>query len=95
MKNKLYIMNVDILSDEKIFQYYYEKLSDFRKEKIDAFRFEKDKKLSLGAGILLNNALSNEGLSDNNVYLDKNKKPFIFGRNDIFFNISHSGTLVV
>lgn len=88
-------MNVDILSDEELFQYYYEKSSEFRKKKIDDFKFKKDKRLSLGAGMLLHNALSQEGLSDKNIWLDKNKKPFIYGRNDVFFNISHSGTSVV
>lgn len=95
MNNCLYIMNADILSDEELFRFYYEKTSEFRKKKIDAFRFENDKRLSLSAGILLHNALIREGLSDNDICLGKNNKPFIRGRGDIYFNISHSGTLAV
>ena len=63
MKNHLYIINVNILDSEELFRSSYEKMSEHRRKKIDAFRFMKDKKLSLGAGMLLREALLREGVS--------------------------------
>ncbi|NLT08486.1 MAG: 4'-phosphopantetheinyl transferase superfamily protein [Ruminococcus sp.] len=95
MTNRLYIMDVSILDDDELFRISYEKMPERRKNKIDRFRFAKDKKLSLGAGILLRKALMCEGISEEVFTFNKNEKPFIPGRNDIFFNLSHSGTMAV
>ncbi|HRR76180.1 MAG TPA: 4'-phosphopantetheinyl transferase superfamily protein [Ruminococcus sp.] len=95
MTNRLYIMDVNILDNEELFRTNYEKMPERRKNKIDRFRFAKDKKLSLGAGMLLREALMCEGISEDMFAFNKNEKPFIPGRNDLFFNLSHSGTMAV
>lgn len=95
MENHVYIMNTDVLHNKELFQYYYKIMPEDRKKKIDEFRFEKDKQLSLGAGILLITSLKKNGV--NNVELQYNQydKPFLAGKEDIYFNISHSGKMVV
>lgn len=95
MKNHLYIINVNILDSEELFRSSYEKMSEHRRKKIDAFRFMKDKKLSLGAGMLLREALIREGVSGGDFEYNKNEKPFLTGRDDLYFNLSHSGTMAV
>ena len=53
MENKVYILDSDILNDDEIYNKLYSALSSYRQEKIEHFRFRKDKNLSLGAGVLI------------------------------------------
>ena len=93
--NRVLILNTDILTDEDMFMQKYLEMSEERKKKIDSFRFHKDKRLSLGAGILLKKGFDNLGLTDKIIIRSKNGKPFVQDRNDVFFNISHSGSMAV
>ena len=61
MENHLYAIRTDILSDTELFRQWYEVMPQDRRKKIDSFRFDKDKRLSLGAGILLFNGLRRYG----------------------------------
>ncbi|WP_022764488.1 4'-phosphopantetheinyl transferase family protein [Butyrivibrio sp. XPD2006] len=88
-------MNIDSLQDPGQFDIWYRRMPDFRKEKIDAFKPQHSKLLSLGAGILLDTAMKDIGISSYEVMPDQNKKPRIKGHGDIFFNISHSGDVVI
>ena len=54
---RAYIADVEPLADPLKYQAAYEKVSEARKRKADGFRFPADKRLSLGAGLLLKNAL--------------------------------------
>ena len=72
----------------------YELVSDKRKEKIDFYRFEKDKKLSCGAYLLLQNLLDEEGISKPEFEVEKYGKTYICNYEDIYFNVSHSGKRV-
>lgn len=89
--------DVSPLENEKIFSFFYEKMPIARREKIDRFRFGKDKRLSLGAGILLWEMLKEINMLDclGSIGCDKNGKPFISSRPDVHFNLSHSGTKVL
>lgn len=86
-------MCVRPLNDDELFKYYYDNLSAERRKKTDAFRFRKDKNLSLGAGILLNEGLKKYGLSEKEMTYGtyENQKPYFKDRPDIHFSISHSG----
>ena len=93
MINKLYIMDTSALEDEALFCARYTGMPAERKKKIDFYRFGKDKRLSLGAGILLQTGLADCGLADAELVYNQNDKPLLRGRDDIFFNLSHSGTI--
>lgn len=95
MKNHIYILDTTFLDDEERFCLYYRQMSENRRKKIDAFRFMKDKKLSLGAGILLRESLMYAGVTDIRLEYNKNEKPFLIGEDNIFFNLSHSGKMAV
>ena len=91
--NALYVLDVTCFEDERLFEVWYERMSTERKKKIDAYKVSGSKNLSLGAGVLLEKALSEAGIDRYElIYNDKNK-PSIKGRSDIFFNISHSGNM--
>lgn len=97
MTNHLYVIDTDILNDESVFCKQYEIMTEHRKKKIDSFCFLKDKKLSLGAGILLREVFIREKilLNDADIYYNKNEKPYIKVKKDFYFNISHSGKYAV
>lgn len=89
MKTKIYFADISPLLEEKFFTKKYAEVSDCRKAKIDKMKFQKDKCLSLGAGLLLKQALSECGIEENSVQysVGENGKPKIDG---IEFNLSHS-----
>ena len=95
MDIKVYVADVGQLMDEKLFQHLYKCVSAGRREKVDRMRLDKDKRLSLGAGALLESALAAEGVEDCTMVSTQNAKPCLAHRNDIHFNISHSGTKVM
>ena len=47
-------LDVSFLYDDEVFSRRYAQMSEYRRKKIDFFKFKKDKALSLGAGILMN-----------------------------------------
>ncbi len=73
------------------------RLSEERQNKIDKLRFEADKRLSLGAGILLDYGLKRYGLRERSEEFAKieNGKPVLKNHPDIQFNLSHSGDMVM
>ncbi len=86
--SKIFLVDVDELNEEEI-----SSLSSIRKEKASRFVFEKDKKLSLAAGIAFKRGLKTYGLDENEVELTYGKygKPHLKDHPSIFFNLSHSG----
>ena len=72
----------------------YELLPKSRKEKVDNFRFEKDKKLSAGAYLLLDKLLKEENITNPIFKTGKYGKGYISNYEDIYFNLSHSGKVV-
>ena len=72
----------------------YQLVSDKRKEKIDFYRFEKDKKLSCGVYLLLQKLLNEEGIANPEFKIGKYDKAYISNYDDIYFNLSHSGEIV-
>lgn len=95
--NKIYIINANQLNNEDVFYKYYQKMSDFRKEKINRHKISTDKNRSLAAGILIDNFLKSIGLSEKNIAFEfsKNGKPYFKEPQNIFFNLSHSGDYAI
>lgn len=91
---KVYIANVSQLNDPSLFDSLYESVNEERQKKVDSYKFQKDKNLSLGAGVLLNYALSARGINNPQFFTGDFGKPFIADKN-ICFNLSHSGELAV
>ncbi len=75
-------------------QIAYGLLPEKRKQKVDNFRFEKDKKLSAGACLLLNKLLKEENIVNPIFKTEEYGKSYISNYNNIYFNLSHSGRMV-
>lgn len=97
MTTKTFLLDTSILNNDALFARYYQMVSPFRQQKIRAFKFRKDKNLSLGAGILLDTGLGEFGLRERDVQtvVRENGKPFFPDLPDIHFNISHSETQAI
>ena len=72
-------------------------LSALRREKIARAGRDADKRLLLGAGLLLDRALRPFGLreQDAEITLGAHGKPYLAGRDDLFFSLSHSGSIAL
>ena len=73
----------------------YGLVPQIRKEKINFYRFEKDKKLSAGAYLLLKKLLDEENITDPIFKTEKYGKAYISNNDNIHFNLSHSGKIVL
>lgn len=87
---KLAYCNVENLDLEKA----YNLVSDERKSKIDFYRFDKDKKLSCGAYLLLKKLLIEEDIINPSFSFSKYGKGYISNHENIYFNLSHSNSIV-
>ncbi len=89
------LLNTSVFCNEKQFNSAYALVSDERKRKIDAFSYEADKRLSLGAGVLLEEGLKELGTDDFSICYGEHKKPYLKDNDNLFFNLSHSGDYCV
>ena len=89
---KLYCVNVNSMTKEEI-----DSLSSTRKEKASRYMFEKDKKLSLAAGVAFARGLKEYGLKESKVKISYSDhgKPHLIDYPDIHFNLSHSGEMAI
>lgn len=92
---KVYVGDTASLENEALFARLLKAVPSQRREKIDRISRQEDKRLSLGAGLLLKKALSDIGISEYEIDYIKNGKPCIRGKENIFFNLSHSGERVM
>ncbi len=90
--SKLFLMDVSELNEDEIAS-----LSPSRREKASRFVFEKDRKLSLCAGIAFVRGLKSYGLDEKEIELAYGKwgKPYLKNHPDLFFNLSHSGSKAI
>ena len=72
----------------------YQSLPHSRKNKVDKFRFMKDKKLSCGAYLLLKKMLNEKNITRPEFKIGKFGKAYISNYENIYFNLSHSGKFV-
>ena len=92
---KVYIADVTILQDEEIYKQLYAHLDEERRVKTDRFRFPKDRRLSVGAGALLIYALQKENVGNVSIEVKPTGKPYLAGKENLFFNLSHSENMVM
>lgn len=92
---KVYIADVTILQDEEIYKQLYAHLDEERRVKADRFRFPKDRRLSVGAGVLLIYALQKENVGNVSIEVKPTGKPYLAGKENLFFNLSHSENMVM
>ncbi len=84
------ILDTSVFADEEKFWAAYSAVSRERQQKVDAYRLPKDKHLSLGAGVLLEQGLSRLGIQNASLVCGENKKPYLKGCRNLFFSLSHS-----
>lgn len=89
---KVYIADTESLMDPLRFANAYEAVGEERQRKVDRFRFPRDKRLSLGAGLLLKEALLNENAADMELAVSDRGKPYLKNCPELYFSLSHSGT---
>ena len=95
MKTICRYLDVSVLNDKAQFTSCFDAIPwNARKEKINSFRFEKDRRLSLGAGIVLETVLWDFEVTDLRIRIEENGKP-VLESGEIFFSVSHSGTMAV
>ncbi|MGN0154557.1 MAG: 4'-phosphopantetheinyl transferase family protein [Lachnospiraceae bacterium] len=92
---KVYIADATVLNDEQLYRRLYTGLDVSRRAKADRFRFEKDKRLSVAAGALLQYALQMENVREPSIYITPNGKPYLAGEERLYFNLSHSEGMVM
>ena len=92
---KVYIADTSPLTDTHLYRHLYESANAKRRLKADRFLFQKDKMLSIGAWTLLCYALKEEGIREFSIENRQNNKPYLAGLSDLYFNLSHSGHMVM
>ena len=92
----IWYADVSDMTEEQM-KKYLEELSEYRLEKVNRLRYEKDKKLSVAAGILLDRALKECHLSEKDCryQIMEHGKVYLADHPEIAFNISHSGCVAV
>ena len=95
MSVRLYRLDVSEYADPGLFESAYFSLPVYRRRKIDRIVPEAEKRLSLGAGLLLARAMTDAGLDpDAEPALGANGKPFFPGTG-FHYSLSHSGTVAL
>lgn len=88
--------DVEELEDDGLFRAGMEALPwEERKGKVERLRFGKDRRLSLGAGLLCAWVLRRAGVTDLELALGPHGKPKLAHEANVHFNLSHSGTIAL
>ncbi|MBO4859256.1 MAG: 4'-phosphopantetheinyl transferase superfamily protein [Treponema sp.] len=91
----VYIGNIQSLKNEELFHKAYDSVSEYRQQKVCKMKHQEDKRRSLGAGLLLQKALSDFGIDEKTTAFETNSngKPYIScsDKEAVQFNLSHSG----
>ncbi len=90
MKTKVYIADTSALRDGEVFSRCLTLVSGERINKINRYAKHDDKIRSLAAGLLLEKAFDNIGISGREIRIGDNGKPYL-ANGAVFFNLSHSG----
>ena len=85
------ILDTHTLEDPSAFQDAFYKVSPSRQEKVTSCRFPEDKRLLLGAGLLLQQGLDALGICDAEISWTDTGKPYLANCQELYFNLSHSG----
>ena len=105
MKTQIYYRDISYLYSEEAFEEAATLLPAWRLERIMNFKRQRDRARGAGAFLLLEAALEQaapgSGLFDalraGDICFEygPNKKPYLSGHKDVFFNLSHSGDMVM
>ena len=94
MQTRCYYYDTTELEDSVLFEYGISILPwNDRIQKISRYVFDRDKRLSLGVGLLLRHMLLEEGITDLSVDTDENGKLYLTNNDKLFFNLSHDGDI--
>lgn len=88
MNNEIFLLNCRDLADEKLFEKASQKISEDRRTSLESIRFDEDKRLSLGVGLLIEYARFLYPFLPEVVH-DENGKPHFKG-DPFFISISHA-----
>lgn len=99
LKTKIYTADVSALTDPELYAAAYALEPACRREKADRLRRDSDKRLSVGAGMLLRHALLASEIAEVPQFpqayeIGEYGKPFIPGSR-LYFNLSHSGDYAI
>ena len=83
MQDSLLLIDTDAFCGEGVFAHFFAKMPPERQKKIDAFKFDRDKRLSLGAGVLLETVAAQAGAGEL-CYGEKGKPFFAQGSDERF-----------
>ena len=89
---KLYVADISNLPDPMLESELLYQLPLDRQQRIQNMKHEKNKKQSMGVGLLLQKVLAFYSMQDSQVYAGEHGKPMIHG---LEFSLSHSGNMVV
>ncbi len=89
----LTLLDTAVFGEREAYQTAYQSVSEQRRKKVDSYRLCKDKHLSLGAGVLLEQGLQHMGITEYSLAYGEHGKPYLADNESVFFNLSHSGTL--
>lgn len=87
--------DVAALEDQSLFQTLYRSVTAQRQQKVDKIKTEQGKRLSLGAAALLEWILADFGVRKPKYLYGPMGKPYLAGYTDVYFNLSHSGNMVL
>lgn len=87
----------DVFDGEIAFEEALAHVSGYRREKVRAYRFERDRRLSLLAGLLLDELLRERGLRERDMaYAEGDQgKPSFTEYPELHFSLAHSGEVAV
>ena len=93
---RIYVLDVSHISENEL-DIYLNRLSKFRRKKVNSLSKLTDKKLSVGVGLLLDIALKQYGLNECDMTYRVNEygKSEFENLTNIHFSISHSGNYAV
>lgn len=91
---KIYQLYTTFLEQPEWYEKAFQIISETEKEMVSHIQTEKQRRLSLGARVLLKYALAKENIMQYDVEKGKHGKPFLKNSN-LYFNLSHSKSCVV
>lgn len=94
---RLFLADVSALADAELFRRGLEREPGWRREKTERYRRGEDRRLSLGAGLLLSRACRELGAAGEaeHVVFGPDGKPDFLPETGLHFSLSHSGTKVL
>lgn len=97
LKTAVYFADTDCLRDAELLESARGIVSRTRRERTDRMRFAASKRLSLGAGLLLMRAMSDEGLDPfkSDTAEGKHGKPYLTAYPEMRFSLAHSGSIAM